>query len=102
MKLTITPNVTLMSKLPVMDTLQGHPFDGHLPGRSIAPLKRVDNNLFLSTSLNTIDEETGDISFIYVLHRLLLRCCHTMTFFSRTDYVNHIREKYDRMKEKRV
>lgn len=28
---TVTPNVTLMSKLPVMDTLQGHPFDGHLP-----------------------------------------------------------------------
>lgn len=29
--LTVTPHVTLMSKLPVVDALQGHPFDGHLP-----------------------------------------------------------------------
>lgn len=34
--LTITPNITLMSKLPVMDTLQGHPFDRHLSDISAA------------------------------------------------------------------
>lgn len=31
--LTITPDVALMSKLPVMDALQGHPLDGHLAGQ---------------------------------------------------------------------
>lgn len=32
-RLTITPNVALMSKLPVVDALEGHPFDGHLPDK---------------------------------------------------------------------
>lgn len=28
--ITITPNVALMSKLPVVDALEGHPFNRHL------------------------------------------------------------------------
>lgn len=44
LKLTVTPNITLMSELPVMDTLQGHPFDGHLPGTSKAHHMHIHYN----------------------------------------------------------
>lgn len=50
-----------MSKLPVMDALQGHPFDGHLAGRNIVTIVFTGNTQsFLSLIFMKLKKKKKD------------------------------------------
>lgn len=52
--LTITPDVALMSKLPIMDALQGHPLYGHLAGQRHIDLKCLHAFLKINEAKNKV------------------------------------------------